>query len=348
MLQNALVALLLGVPLAVLLIVPVAAVRYRRAGHLSGTDLAQLLAGCVYFCALWAYTLLPTPPSRELAACAPVQLELFAFVGDVIRAGLETPTTVVHNAALLQFVLNTALFAPLGLGVRLLLRRGVLTAALIGLSGSLIIEITQLTGIFGVYSCAYRLFDVDDLLANTIGAVLGSLVSAVVLGRTRSTEVLPLRIIPVSIGRRLLGLIADAVLIALVVILVAALETIGRGATDLAPRPDDVVDVVARWLVPAVFELVLVLRSGRTVGEWLVLIETVGRAGRWRQALLGATGYCLLGPLGLLQALFVVVTVVAILVTPDRRGLSRQISGTGLVARGKATSPVFSSTRDAA
>ena len=34
-------------------------------------------------------------------------------------------------------------------------------------------EVTQLTGIFFIYPKAYRLFDVDDLLINTLGGILG-------------------------------------------------------------------------------------------------------------------------------------------------------------------------------
>lgn len=44
---------------------------------------------------------------------------------------------------------------------------------LAGAAVSLLTETAQLTGIFGLYPCSYRLFDVDDLLLNTGGAGLG-------------------------------------------------------------------------------------------------------------------------------------------------------------------------------
>lgn len=47
------------------------------------------------------------------------------------------------------------------------------TAALLGLALSLTVELTQITGIWGFYSCAFRKFDVDDLLLNTLGVALG-------------------------------------------------------------------------------------------------------------------------------------------------------------------------------
>src|SRR5699024_12660 len=42
-------------------------------------------------------------------------------------------------------------------------------------------EITQITGIYGIYNCPYRIFDVDDLILNSTGALLGFLVSPVIL-----------------------------------------------------------------------------------------------------------------------------------------------------------------------
>jgi glycopeptide antibiotics resistance protein len=330
-LQNAVVALVLGIPLSVVLLVPVAAVLYRREGRLAPAAIAQLVAGAVYFCALWAYTLLPTPPARELSTCAAPQLRPFAFVGDVIRLGIGSPGAILHNAAILQVVLNVALFVPLGVGVRILLHRGVVVAGLLGFAGSLLIEVTQLTGIYGIYSCAYRLFDVDDLIANTAGALVGALVT-VRLGRTRRAEGVVLEPGPVRLGRRLAGLLADAVAIGAIQFVIGALWLAWAqvGGPDQRAVPD--VAAVTTWGVPAVVELLAVLIDGRTVGEALVAISPGSPAGsRWRQALFGATGYCVLGYLGL-GAVFALATVIVVIATRDRRGLSRIVSGGRIVA----------------
>jgi glycopeptide antibiotics resistance protein len=53
------------------------------------------------------------------------------------------------------------------------------------LATSLAIELTQLIGVWGLFPCAHRLFDVDDLLLNTAGATLGSLVALPVVAMLR-------------------------------------------------------------------------------------------------------------------------------------------------------------------
>lgn len=42
-----------------------------------------------------------------------------------------------------------------------------------GLSLSLLIELTQLTGTWAIFPCAYRKFDADDLILNALGVLLG-------------------------------------------------------------------------------------------------------------------------------------------------------------------------------
>lgn len=40
---------------------------------------------------------------------------------------------------------------------------------------------TQLTGIYGIYNCPYRIFDVDDLILNSTGALFGFVIAPVLL-----------------------------------------------------------------------------------------------------------------------------------------------------------------------
>lgn len=164
------------------LLVPVAVLpwvhrQYRRHGRLRGWSAVVAVASALYGCALVAFTLFPLPDvtgefctSRSLRAYW--QPRPFASLDDIAAAGYS-PT----SPAFLQVALNVALFVPLGFLLCYRFRRGVVAATAIGLLVSLAVETTQGTAVFGLYPCPYRVADVDDLMTNTAGAVVGWLLA---------------------------------------------------------------------------------------------------------------------------------------------------------------------------
>ena len=273
---NAIAALVLGSVVAVLLFIPVAAVQYRRDGRLGAGDLMVLVGAAVYGVSLWTYTLLPLPDVGDYA-CQQAQTQVMAFADDIRRAaerggyaGLGTPSELLKNQAFLQVVLNVVLFLPFGVFVRLITHRGVVVATVLGFAVSLLIEVTQLTGVWGVYPCAYRLFDVDDLLTNTLGAFLGAVLSAPYAARRRRRLGTARRALPttVSAGRRLAGTASDVLFVVLAGTAAAALL---RGylvfAQDERPATDSPAMIALRAGVPLLVQTAMVLLAGKTVGE---------------------------------------------------------------------------------
>ncbi len=151
-------------------------------------------------------------PDTEVYRCAGVNLHPFAFV-DEVRSAVAVSGRYLTDPVVLQVALNVLLFAPLGFFLRVLGGRGILIAGLVGFATSGIIETTQLTGVWGIFPCAYRVFDVDDLIANTGGALLGSILAFVVPAQHRGVERAPDAETPrpVTRRRRLLGLVCDVV-----------------------------------------------------------------------------------------------------------------------------------------
>jgi glycopeptide antibiotics resistance protein len=331
---NALVAIALGSVLAVVLLIPVAAVQYRLDGRLGPKDLAILLTAAVYALALWTYTLLPMPV-EDTYPCKGVQLRLFGSLG-LIHLPDSGPASLLRDPAFLQIALNILLFVPLGYFVRVVLHRGVVVATTLGLGVSLLIELTQRTGVWHLYDCAYRLFDVDDLLVNTVGAVVGSLVSYLLVQRKRPDVVLPTTI---SLGRRLMGFVCDALFIAM---LGAASALAYRGLhVYLLDRPLASLDLdtqsLLQWSVPFTAEALMVLVGGRTVGELVVSTRAVARRPAWTvpsRIVKLATG---IGPVFLLAPLdprvavgtfaaYAVLTVGFAWRTENHRGLSHVLA----------------------
>lgn len=78
-----------------------------------------------------------------------------------------------------------AMLFPLGIYLRYYFRQNFLQTVRWGFLVSLSIELLQLTGLLFIYPRPYRLFDVDDLITNTLGAALGYLIAP-----------LPMKILP--------------------------------------------------------------------------------------------------------------------------------------------------------
>jgi glycopeptide antibiotics resistance protein len=275
---NALIAVVLGTVLAVLLLIPTAAVQYRLDGRLGPKDLVILVTSAIYALAIWTYTLLPMPVDHTFR-CKGSQLRVLGSLGLIHAPQHGGPLALLREPAFMQIVLNVLLFVPLGYFLRVILHRGVVVATLAGFGLSLLIELTQKTGDWHLYSCAYRLFDVDDIIVNTLGATVGSLLSLLVVHRRTGKIVLPTTI---SFGRRLVGFACDVVFIALTG---AAAALAYRGVEiylrDVPPiEVDRHVQAALQWGVPFAAEAVLVLGFGRTLGEWVVSLHTVPRRRR--------------------------------------------------------------------
>ena len=330
-------AIALGVVAGVVLFVPFVAISYRRRGGLGLGRFALWASALVYLMAIWTYTLLPLPDPDALT-CAGVNLELFAVVGELRDAGVQA-ATLLSDPIALQVLLNVLLFIPLGVFLRVLGGRGILVAALIGLGLSAFIELTQLTGVWGLYPCAYRVFDVDDLLANTLGAVLGSVLSLAVprayRGMARASDADRPR--AVTRSRRLLAMACDLVgswlvAVATGVLFQLALYALGARAE---VRDGSAATVVSSVATIAVW-LTVVLATGRTIGDLAVQLRFQGGGlPVWLARLLRFAGgiggflvlFALPGAWDFVGWLFALGSLILVFTTSGGRGLPGLASG---------------------
>jgi glycopeptide antibiotics resistance protein len=164
-LGTTLIAVLLFALLLPILVLPWIHAEYERHGRLTGWTAVLSATEVLYLCGLVAYTLFPVP--RETAAfCAARSTGDFLVLNPI---GSLDGTF----AGYLQVALNVVLFVPMGYALRYHFRRGPVTAGLIGLGVSLIIEVTQGTAVFGLFGCPYRVADTGDLITNTLGTLAG-------------------------------------------------------------------------------------------------------------------------------------------------------------------------------
>lgn len=145
---------------------------------------------CTYF-----LVILPLPPIADVAKYTGPTMEL--QLGASLKNFLEQTVLNIHDPStylpaikqnvFLEPMFNILILLPFGVYLRYYFNFSLKKTILFSFLLSLFFELTQLTGLYFIYPRSYRLFDVNDLLHNTLGGTLGYLIEPVL------TFILPTR-----------------------------------------------------------------------------------------------------------------------------------------------------------
>ena len=91
----------------------------------------------------------------------------------LVLSDARTYLPALFDRTVLQVVCNILMLLPFGMYLRYVCGLDLGKVALVSLAFSAFIELGQLTGLFFVFRGSYRLCDVDDLMLNTLGGLLG-------------------------------------------------------------------------------------------------------------------------------------------------------------------------------
>ena len=157
-------------PLSALgLVVPYVVISYTKSRRLNVRWFTYFYILMLYFLCAYFMTMLPLPSRESFANMRPVR-ELIQLVPFQNFLDIKAESWI-RDIAILVF--NVFLTVPLGFFLRYLFGFDLKKTVLAGFLTSLLYEITQLTGIFFIYPRPYRIFDLDDLTINTLGAFIG-------------------------------------------------------------------------------------------------------------------------------------------------------------------------------
>ncbi len=174
--------------------------QYRKYGYFSFWR-NVIIFSFIYYC-LTAFFLvsLPLPKNRnnilEFKDHIYTQLKPFNMVTNFkqisgfIPSNIRTYPILFKSFTFLEVAFNVALLFPLGVYLRFFFKKvnKWYLALIITFSVTLFFEVSQLTALFGYYTYPYRLFDVDDLLMNTLGGMLGFFLAPILLMLIPSRE----------------------------------------------------------------------------------------------------------------------------------------------------------------
>ena len=103
----------------------------------------------------------------------------FSFINDIIKEtsfNIMIPSTYLKaltEHCIYVVIFNILMTVPFGMYLRYYYKASFKKVLFLSFFLSLFFELTQLTGLYFIYPKPYRLFDIDDLLLNTTGGVLG-------------------------------------------------------------------------------------------------------------------------------------------------------------------------------
>lgn len=166
---------------ALLLAMPYALYQYRRFGAISIWKTFVVFTFILYcLCAISLIVFpLPADHTKIVEIAQTPQLQPFHFIEQIHEttdfswSDRSTWGPTLKARAAYEAYFNVLLTLPLGAYLCYLFRCRWWMALLIGMATTLLFETSQLTGLFGIYEHPYRLFDVDDLILNTTGTMLG-------------------------------------------------------------------------------------------------------------------------------------------------------------------------------
>ncbi|WP_422698804.1 VanZ family protein [Enterococcus durans] len=255
---------------------------YRKYGTFILTRAIVLYSFVFYLLCAYFLVILPLPTKEAVAQMTGPKMELHLFATwEHFRQNtvlvLSDPSTylpAMRQSVFLEPVFNLLLIVPFGIYLKYYFRFSFIKTVIASFCLSLFFELTQLSGLYFIYPRPYRLFDVNDLLTNTLGGALGFIIEPVFTfmlpTRARMDEISYEKGKTVSLTRRLVAYLIDwgflSVLTFIITLLLQAAFKIGSITSS------------GGWIFIEVilyFMLVPYLTNGRTLGKRIVRIKIV-------------------------------------------------------------------------
>jgi len=171
--------------IAVLFFIPYRIYQQRKYGRFILSRALVMYSFVLYLICMYFYIITPLP-SFEYVLAHPlpvtIQLHPLAFLYDFreqvywIHTGIGTVN--ISHSAWFQVCGNLGLLLPFGIYLQRYFHCSLKRTLILSFLLSLFFELTQLSALYGIYPAPYRVFDVNDLMFNTIGGGIGYSISS--------------------------------------------------------------------------------------------------------------------------------------------------------------------------
>ncbi len=174
---------------AFLLTIPFLIYQYQKYGAIPLFKSIIFYSLILYLITAYFMVILPLP-SKELVSklkTIPMQLQPFNFIKEINLtasfkiSNIKDLLNFLNKPTVYTVLFNFLLTMPFGFYLRYYFKRKWYETIILTFLLSLFFELTQLTGLYGYYERAYRIFDVDDLIINTTGGLLGHILAPLLM-----------------------------------------------------------------------------------------------------------------------------------------------------------------------
>ena len=170
--------------LCLLLSLPFLFHHYRKYGSITFLRFLLVFSFFFYLLCIYFLVILPLPTRGEVQnySGAYYNLKPFFVVPEIFMSGnfnIVKPDSYVFilNQKYLEPLFNILMTIPFGIYLRYYFKCSFFKTLVLSFLLSLFFELTQLTGLYSLYSRPYRLCDINDLINNTTGGVIGFLIA---------------------------------------------------------------------------------------------------------------------------------------------------------------------------
>ena len=293
-------ALLLFPFLAAMITLPYIIMQYRKYGSILPIRVLIVYSFIFYLLCAYFLVVLPLPPIEEVASYTKPIMQLIPFASlkeftmnsSLIWNDPATYLTALNEPSLYLIVFNILLTVPFGVYLRYYFQCSWKKTLLLTFLLTLSFECLQLSALFGYYPRPYRLFDVDDLITNTLGGMLGYAITPVfahfLVSRSRMDEKAYDRGRSVSPLRRVLAFFFDNLIVLLTTAIITALILFLHDEF-LLISPANRICLIYLAVVLVYLFILPILMHGKTLGKAAVKIKLVtmdGHTPHWYQYLL--------------------------------------------------------------
>ena len=265
--------------IALLITLPYMIKQYHKFGSIPFLRTFIVYSFILYLLIAWFMVILPLPKIEEVAKMTRPWAQLVPF--DALRVIIEstnfnilyfsTYIETLKSPPVYQMLFNIVLTIPFGIYLRYYFNRKWWEVLTFSFMLSFFFEVTQFSCLFGIYPRPYRMFDVDDLIVNTIGGMLGyfitPLFSWLLPSKDKLDEKAYIKGERVSFSRKAIATLIDFVIVSII--------------TFSGVLERNTLDLSILMLVFLCYTIVFsVLLNGKTIGKMIVGIKIVSDDGK--------------------------------------------------------------------